>query len=63
MPTPRTGTGREIIDQCGGKLDAVVISAGTGGTITGVARVLKKELPSVRNHRCGSRGVDPGRSG
>ena len=32
------GTGREIIEQCGGKLDAVVMTAGTGGTITGVAR-------------------------
>ena len=32
------GTGREIIDQCGGKLDAVVMTAGTGGTITGVAQ-------------------------
>jgi len=48
------GTGREIIEQCGGKLDAVVISAGTGGTITGVARVLKKELPGVKII-----GVDP----
>ena len=37
-----------------GKLDAVVISAGTGGTITGVAKVLKKELPKVRII-----GVDP----
>ncbi|MFO0660223.1 MAG: cystathionine beta-synthase [Polyangiaceae bacterium] len=48
------GTGREIIDQCGGKLDAVVISAGTGGTITGVARAIKKELPHVQVI-----GVDP----
>ncbi|HHH30645.1 MAG TPA: cystathionine beta-synthase, partial [Polyangiaceae bacterium] len=48
------GTGREIIEQCGGKLDAVVISAGTGGTITGVARVMKKELPNVKII-----GVDP----
>jgi cystathionine beta-synthase len=48
------GTGREIIDQCGGKLDAVVISAGTGGTITGVARVIKRELPHVKII-----GVDP----
>jgi cystathionine beta-synthase len=48
------GTGREIIDQCEGKLDAVVMSAGTGGTITGVARVIKRELPNVKII-----GVDP----
>ncbi|MEM9693399.1 MAG: cystathionine beta-synthase [Myxococcota bacterium] len=48
------GTAREIIEQTGGKLDAVVISAGTGGTITGVARILKKEMPHVRII-----GVDP----
>ena len=48
------GTGREIIDQCGGRLDAVVISAGTGGTITGVARVIKRELPNTKVI-----GVDP----
>ena len=48
------GTGREIIDQCGGKLDAVVMTAGTGGTITGVARVIKRELPGVKII-----GVDP----
>lgn len=48
------GTGREIIDQCGGRLDAVVMTAGTGGTITGVARVVKRELPN-----CKIIGVDP----
>ena len=48
------GTGREIWEQCGGKLDAVVMTAGTGGTITGVARYLKKVAPSVRII-----GVDP----
>ncbi len=48
------GTGREIIDQCGGKLDAVVMTAGTGGTISGVARVIKRELP-----KCQVIGVDP----
>ena len=48
------GTGREIIDQCEGRLDAVVISAGTGGTITGVARVLSREVPD-----CQIIGVDP----
>jgi len=48
------GTGREIIEQTGGKLDCVVVAAGTGGTITGVARASKKELPNVQVV-----GVDP----
>jgi cystathionine beta-synthase len=48
------GTGREIIDQCGGKLDAVVMTAGTGGTISGVAKVIKREVPG-----CKVVGVDP----
>jgi cystathionine beta-synthase len=48
------GTGREILDQCEGKLDAVVMTAGTGGTISGVAKVIKRELPS-----CQIVGVDP----
>jgi cystathionine beta-synthase len=48
------GTGREIIDQCGGRLDAMVMTAGTGGTITGVARAIKREIPG-----CKIIGVDP----
>ena len=48
------GTGREIIDQCGGKIDAIVMTAGTGGTISGVARVIKREIPT-----CVVVGVDP----
>jgi len=48
------GTGREIIDQCGGKLDAVVMTAGTGGTISGIARLIKREVPG-----CKIIGVDP----
>ena len=48
------GTGKEILDQCDGKLDAVVMTAGTGGTISGVARAIKKALPS-----CQVVGVDP----
>jgi cystathionine beta-synthase len=48
------GTGREIIDQCGGKLDAVVMTAGTGGTITGVAKAIRREVPG-----CKVIGVDP----
>ncbi|MBL0192638.1 MAG: cystathionine beta-synthase [Myxococcales bacterium] len=48
------GTATEILSQCGGRLDAVVMTAGTGGTITGVARGIKKVLPS-----CQIIGVDP----
>ncbi|HWN70726.1 MAG TPA: cystathionine beta-synthase [Haliangium sp.] len=48
------GTAREILEQCGGKLDAVVMTAGTGGTISGVARALKRALPQVQVI-----GVDP----
>jgi cystathionine beta-synthase len=48
------GTGKEIVEQAGGKLDAMVMSAGTGGTITGVARRLKEEIPA-----CQIIGVDP----
>ena len=48
------GTGPEIVEQCGGKLDAVVMTAGTGGTITGVARAVKKAHPG-----CLVVGVDP----
>ena len=48
------GTAREILAQCGGRLDVVVMTAGTGGTVTGVARALKRELPGVQIV-----GVDP----
>ncbi|HKW68027.1 MAG TPA: cysteine synthase family protein, partial [Terriglobales bacterium] len=41
-------TAREIFEQVEGRLDAVVIGAGTGGTFTGVARFLKERLPEVR---------------
>ena len=48
------GTGAEIVRQCGGRLDAIVMTAGTGGTLTGVARKLKEEIPG-----CRIVGVDP----
>jgi cystathionine beta-synthase len=48
------GTAREILEQCGGRIDAVVMTAGTGGTITGVARALRRALPKVEII-----GVDP----
>jgi cystathionine beta-synthase len=48
------GTGAEIVRQCGGRLDAIVMTAGTGGTLTGVARKVKEEIPG-----CRIVGVDP----
>ncbi len=41
------GTAVEILRQTGGRLDAVVMGAGTGGTITGMARALKRALPEL----------------
>src|SRR4051812_10564257 len=40
-------TAREILAQAGGPIDAFVAGVGTGGTITGVGHVLKRELPEV----------------
>ncbi len=42
------GTGPEIFRQTNGQLDAFVAGAGTGGTITGVARFLKPRLPEMK---------------
>ncbi|KAJ6142180.1 Tryptophan synthase beta subunit-like PLP-dependent enzymes superfamily [Penicillium chrysogenum] len=41
------GTGPELYAQCGGQIDAFVAGAGTGGTISGVARFLKPLLPRL----------------
>jgi cysteine synthase A len=40
-------TGQEIIEQMEGRIDAVVIGAGTAGTFTGVARAIKKINPQA----------------
>jgi cystathionine beta-synthase len=40
-------TAPEILEQTGGKLDALVISVGTGGTISGVGRYFKEHAPQV----------------
>jgi cystathionine beta-synthase len=47
-------TGPEILEQTGGELDAIVISVGTGGTISGVGRYFKEHAPHVEIV-----GVDP----
>ena len=40
-------TAREIIEQMEGRIDALVIGAGTAGTFTGVARAIKKINPAA----------------
>lgn len=42
------GTAEEIWEQTQGKITAVVAGAGTGGTITGLARGLRKHNPNVK---------------
>jgi cysteine synthase len=41
-------TGPEIWTQTDGAVDAIVLSQGTGGTITGVARYLREKKPAVK---------------
>lgn len=48
------GTALEIWDACQGKINVVVMGAGTGGTITGVSRRLKELDPTITIV-----GVDP----
>ena len=44
----RETTAEEIWEDTGGEVDVVVCGVGTGGTLTGVAQVLKERKPTVR---------------
>lgn len=48
------GTAQEILDDLGSDIDMVVLSVGTGGTITGIAKKLKEVNPAIQII-----GVDP----
>lgn len=48
------GTAAEILWQLDGKVDMIVCTAGTAGTISGLARKIKEEVPT-----CQIVGVDP----
>ncbi|KAJ2312845.1 cystathionine beta-synthase, partial [Coemansia sp. RSA 2705] len=47
-------TAEEILTACNGQLDMLVLGAGTGGTLTGIARKIKERCPE-----CLIVGVDP----
>jgi cysteine synthase len=46
--THMRNTALEILKQTDGKLDVFIAGVGTGGTITGVGKILKKELPEIK---------------
>ncbi len=44
----RNGTAKEILADTDGKVDILVAGVGTGGTITGIAEVIKKSNPRLK---------------
>src|SRR5262249_42725743 len=53
----RRRAGRGIVEACGGKLDALVVGVGTGGTATGAGEILKQKIKSLKLF-----GVEPAES-
>lgn len=53
----RKTTGKEILADLDGRIDAFVAGIGTGGTISGIGEVLKKHNPAVKIY-----GVEPATS-
>ena len=47
-PRAHEATAQEILDALGSNLDALVVGIGTGGTVTGLGRVLKPAIPGLR---------------
>lgn len=45
--THRRTTALEILEQVPGEIHSLVVGVGTGGTITGVGEVLRKEFPNI----------------
>lgn len=41
------GTAQELLKQCDGKIDMLVATAGTGGTLAGLATELKRQCPDI----------------
>lgn len=37
----------EIVYQCDGNIDAVIVGVGTGGQMTGIARKIKEKVPNA----------------
>ncbi|CAJ0566603.1 unnamed protein product, partial [Mesorhabditis spiculigera] len=55
-------TGEEIIAQAPAKLDAVVVGAGTGGTVTGIGMKIRDEAAGLRGGRRRPDRLNPRRS-
>ncbi|KAG0292183.1 hypothetical protein BGZ98_002684 [Dissophora globulifera] len=51
-----TTTGPEIYRQTQGNVDAMVMGAGTGGTLAGVSKYLKSRLPDLRTYLADPQG-------